>query len=338
MSKKVFRNTLKLLKDMNGQITYTMPIQTDDDGYMDKECPNPECLSKFKVNADDWKNHFSDDAVYCPFCGHSDISDKWWTTEQVEKAQKQAIQNVEAQLGQALNKDAREFNRTAPKGFISMKMSYSGTKHAMNLPASALEEMQQKITCDRCGIRYAVIGSAFYCPCCGHNSAKLTFYNAIEKVKSKINNLESIRKAIANHDKDEAERTCTSLLESSVSDLVVAIQRLSECVYIQLPNAKSLKRNVFQRIDDGDSHWKEICGEGYSEWLSAFELGLLRKCFQQRHLFQHSDGIVDADYINKSGDATYQVGQRLVIKSTDVLRYTDIANKLGKVIISLPSK
>ena len=86
--------------------------------------------------------------------------------------------------------------------------------------------------------------------CCGKNSAKLTFNNTIDKVRAKIKNVPLIRDAIAVHSKDEAERTCISLIESSISDLVVAFQRVCECVYPQLEGALSLKRNVFQRIND----------------------------------------------------------------------------------------
>ena len=167
----MFRNTLRMLEQLNGTMTYKMDVLPDEDGYYDKECPNEKCLSKFKVNAEDWKNLFSDEAVFCPFCGHSAPSRSWWTTEQIEQAKEQAINQVSAKIGQALEADAREFNRSQPrKSFIKMSMKFSGRTSFINLPASALEEMEQKIQCEKCGARYAVVGSAFYCPCCGHIS------------------------------------------------------------------------------------------------------------------------------------------------------------------------
>ena len=59
----MFRNTLRMLEQLNGTMTYKMDVLPDEDGYYDKECPNEKCLSKFKVNAEDWKNLFSDEAV-----------------------------------------------------------------------------------------------------------------------------------------------------------------------------------------------------------------------------------------------------------------------------------
>lgn len=314
-----------------------MEILPDSDGYIDKECPNPDCQSKFKVNDEDWGNLFSDEAVYCPFCGHEAPAESWWTTEQIEQLEKQAVESLEAQLGQALERDTKNFNRHAPKGFITMSMKFSGTTYAPNLPAVALEEMEQKITCEKCGARYAVIGSAFYCPCCGHNSARQTFINTIEKVNSKINNLETIRDAISQYSKDEAARTCTSLIETSIPDLVVALQRLCECIYPQLPGAKTLKKNVFQRLDDGNALWKEIVGKGYEDWTSASDYLLLKKCFQQRHILQHKEGIVDQEYIDKSGDTAYKVGQHLIVKKSDVLEYATIVTAIGNAILALMS-
>lgn len=102
--------------------TQSMSISPDKDGYIDKECPKIDCMSKFKVNTDDWNNLFSDEAVYCPFCGHDAPAQSWWTTEQISQAKEQAINSLKAKIGKALQQNARSFNRQAPKGFITMTM------------------------------------------------------------------------------------------------------------------------------------------------------------------------------------------------------------------------
>ena len=214
-------------------------------------------------------------------------------------------------------------------------MTLFGKKRVLNLPAESLEVMKQKVTCEECGTRYAVIGSAFFCPNCGHNSAEKTFYNTISKVNAKIGNLDLIRNALSTIDKDDSKNTCQSLIESSISELVVALQRLCESVYPKLQNSQSLKRNVFQRIDESNSLWKNICGKDYTDWLTKDEYQLLIKCFQQRHILQHKDGIIDKDYLAKSGDDTYVVGQRLVVRENDIKKYCSVINKLGENILQL---
>ena len=54
----------------------------------------------------------------------------------------------------------------------------------------------------------------------------------------------------------------------------------------------------------------------------------LQRLFQQRHLLAHREGLVDADYLAKSGDATYAVGQRLIVREATVLRLTELIEKL----------
>jgi len=51
--------------------------------------------------------------------------------------------------------------------------------------------------------------------------------------------------------------------------------------------------------------------------------------FQQRHVLSHRDGFVDHEYIEKSGDSSYRVGQRLVVSEAQVLRMAELVEKLG---------
>lgn len=332
MRRNYFNKTFQLLNQIDKTgITYNLKIQADSEGYIDKECP--KCKSKFKVFNEDLDNRIkSNDKCYCPFCGHVDRYNSWWTTEQLEQARSQAVKKLQYDLMGALEEDAQVFDGSS-NGFIKITMSVSGEKRFIDFPSEALEEMQQKVVCENCGTRYAVIGAAFFCPCCGHNSAPRIFFTALSKVRTKISNLESIGCAIKN--KDTAKFICQSLIESSISDLVVALQRLSECIYHQLSKGKKLKKNVFQRIVDSNELWREICGKDYHDWLSSEEYNLLIKCFQQRHILQHKDGIVDQDYLKNSGDTTYNEGQRLVINIEDIVKYLDVFEKIGKIIISL---
>jgi hypothetical protein len=42
----------------------------------------------------------------------------------------------------------------------------------------------------------------------------------------------------------------------------------------------------------------------------------------------HVGGIVDQDYVDRSGDRTYGVGQRLVVRPAAVERLADVLGKL----------
>lgn len=57
--------------------------------------------------------------------------------------------------------------------------------------------------------------------------------------------------------------------------------------------------------------------------------------FQRRHLIEHNNGMVDQKYIDKSGDQTYVVGQRLVVKQAEVNELIELIKKLGNGLLSL---
>lgn len=59
----------------------------------------------------------------------------------------------------------------------------------------------------------------------------------------------------------------------------------------------------------------------------------MRIYYQQRHLLAHQQGIVDNDYVTRSGDATYEVGQRLLIKESAALKFADLVERLGTVLM-----
>ena len=154
-----------------------------------------------------------------------------------------------------------------------MNISYkSRNTYFIDMPAQALDEMQQKIECPFCHFRYEVIGSEFFCLKCGENSAEQTFCNTIEKVKGNIKNLSTIYNTVSAISKDEADKTCESLKINSLNDLVVAFQRLCESLYIKIRPTDTIKKNLFQRLDDGSQKFKDAINYGYDELINGNEL------------------------------------------------------------------
>ena len=198
------------------------------------------------------------------------------------------------------------------------------------------DAMELKIQCKECNARYAVIGSAFFCPCCGHNSAEETFGNAVKKIEAKINNLDTIKESLlAAVGKDDAEITCRSLIESGLNDCVVALQRYCEVSFVKKEPTIKVRFNAFQNIDAGSDYWKQAIGESYPDWITQDEMKTLNILFQKRHLLAHTEGMVDQKYINNSGDTSYKIGQRIVVKPDDV---NACLNIVIKIVSSLKTK
>src|SRR5665213_1143172 len=123
----MFEKLLRQLEELKNIKSVSVPINADKDGYVDKECPNIECLFQFKVHEEDWER-VNKEKVFCPMCRHEAKKDNWWPTEQLEAAKKQAIQHINGLIGQAIRDDATGFNsRQSKNSFITMSSNASGT-------------------------------------------------------------------------------------------------------------------------------------------------------------------------------------------------------------------
>lgn len=327
----MFDKLLRDLKRLEQGVSIPITLPLDDDGYLDRQCSAEDCQKVFKVLFEDWRDKVRDEQVFCSICRFEAPSTEWNTPEQAEHIAAVAQAYVHRTVNQAMREDARRFNRRQKPGFITMSLSVKPSAPPLLLPIDAGDIMRQKFSCEVCGTRYAAIGVAFFCPACGHNSATATFDNTVKHVRQMVSKTSHIRAALtASFDVDTAENSVRHTLEDSLGRLVSAFQRVVEVLFGQLPNAGSfkVKKNVFQRLTEGSTLWKDATGNGYEDLLTARELDELKRLFQKRHLVAHRDGIVDREYIDKSGDASYAVGQRLVIREATVLRLAELVAKL----------
>jgi hypothetical protein len=95
-----------------------------------------------------------------------------------------------------------------------------------------------------------------------------------------------------------------------------------------MPN-KKVRVNDFQIIEKGSNLFKEATGKGYDSWLSEKEIEDINILFQQRHIIEHNNGLIDERYIQNSGDISYRVGQRVIIKNQDAIRLLNYVRKLS---------
>ncbi len=325
----MFEDMIRELRRLEGSQQVSVSIDADEEGYFDRECPAAECLFQFKIHEDDWRDKVRDEEVFCPFCGHTADSDKWWTQDQVEHAKKVALAHVQQRLGRAMKRDADRWNRRQPRNsFISITMKVDNRPRHIPLPLAAAEPMRLKITCPECDCRYAVIGAAFFCPACGHNAAELVFTQSLGGIRSALDSVEAVRAAIA--DKDTAETTIRLLVENGLQNAVTAFQRYAEALFARHPSAPRPRRNAFQNLTEGSDLWHGAFGNRYHAHLTAGELRQLTRAFQQRHLLAHTQGLVDQDYITRSGDTAYRAGQRIVIREAAVRECLTLIEKLAK--------
>jgi hypothetical protein len=157
------------------------------------------------------------------------------------------------------------------------------------------------------------------------NSASHTFTQTLNTIRTAAGLGETLRATLG---PDEAEVMIRTLLEKAIQDTVMSFQRLNEQLY-ERQCGKTARRNAFQNLDAGSDLWRAEIGHGYVDLIGQAKLDQLSVYFQQRHLLAHQQGIVDQDYINRSGDKTYAAGQRLIIRDLAVREFADLIEELS---------
>lgn len=327
----MFENLQRELERLSGTTQVTVPLEADPEGYIDKECPSPTCLFQFKIHSDDWKAIVRDEEVFCPNCRHAAPAKSWFTTQQIEAAQQYALGTFVNKINGAIRADAAASKRNRRSGsFLSITLETKGGRDVLLVPVAAAEPMRLRATCEVCNCRYSFVGAAYFCPSCGQNSASHTFAQTLKAIRTAAGIGETLKAAL---DADEAEVMTRALLEKAIQDAVTSFQRLSEQLYEECTDAPA-RRNAFQNLEAGSDLWAAEIGRTYEQLLGAAALGRLRIFYQQRHLLAHQQGVVDANYLSRSGDTTYSVGQRLLIKPAHVLEFADLIERLGNALLS----
>lgn len=331
----MFDHLQRELRRLERGVSVPVSLPLDDQGYLDRQCPSDECRGQFKVLFEDWREKVSDNVVFCAVCRHEASATEW--NNPVQKAHLTSVVEafVQRTVTQAMQQDATHFNRQVKPGFVTLALDVRPGAPVVIVPIEAAAAMQQRLTCESCGCRYAVIGAAFFCPVCGHNSAITSHQYLLTHVRMLIANLPAARTALQNaYDADLASDSIRLMLENSLVRLVGSFQCYAEMLFVQVPSSNSYKRrkNVFQNLAESSLLWRTAIGCGYEDLLLPQEYMDLNRLFQQRHLIAHREAIVDQEYIDKTGDRTYSVGQRLVVMEASVLLLTVLLEKLGTAL------
>lgn len=309
-----------------------LPItfQPDEKGYFDRECPNENCLYTFKVFMADWQEKISDDEVHCPRCGHIDSAEKWWTQKQLADMQNHAGNWAESYVQNELDKVFRDIEKSTKRNKY-LKITYKPGRRISfaNNPLGQSPEWDKEIQCSECHVKYSVIGAAYFCPCCGHNSIDQTFEDSLDSLEAMIGWLSELETSLSrSKGADVARAICQTMLENSLGDVVSAFQKFAEMNYRKI-SQKPVRPNDFQNVERGDQLFLEACGTGYRSWLVDGERSYMNLMFQRRHVLEHNGGLVDEQYIRKSGDISYDIGQRLVVTEEHTKLLIEIIRKLA---------
>ncbi len=317
------------LKRLGNQIS--VPIKTDEEGYLGRECPEAACEGYFKVKSGTGLTG-ADIPCHCPYCGHAGPPTEFWTKEQLEYAKSIALRQITDAFRADLKSLEFEHEPKGPFGIgISMKL-----QPGPPIPIRHYRErtLETKVTCSSCTLEYAVYGVFGFCPDCGiHNSLQILQRN-LELVRKQLDlaNAQSDPE-LTRHLLDDALENCVSVFDGFGRELC------------RLHAGKSSAPNAagdvsFQNLSRAANRVNQLFGIDLTLALPSNEWQGTTIAFLRRHLLAHKAGVIDAKYLQESGEPSALLGRRIVVSASDIstvaANIEHLAVYLFTALIALP--
>ncbi len=299
----------------------SIPIEPDEDGFIGRECPNPDCEGYFKI---EFGTGLQGENLpcHCPYCGHIAPHDQFWTNEQIEYATSVAMRKIT----DAFHKDLKrlEFDHKPPRGSFGLGISLK-VKPGHSVPIHYYREkrLETEVVCSNCTLHYSVYGVFAFCPDCGqHNSLQILDKNL--EVAEKIIDLAT------EMDKELSEKLLENALEDCVSSFDGFGRELCRVYAQRASNPAKAEKISFQNLDGAKQNLSAVFDIELASGLTAEEWALVVRGFQKRHIISHKMGVVDDDYIRKSGDTVAVIGRRVSIREDEVRALIQLVGKLAR--------
>jgi hypothetical protein len=288
------------LKNLSNQFSISIPV--DEKGMLGRECPNSECLGYFKIEPG--TGLIGDNIPFhCPYCGHTGEQNQFHTPAQIEYAKSVVIN----EFTQALRKDIqtwdRELRRKSRGSFLKLSVQYKGRPHPIHYYAE--EDLETEIVCDQCKLHYAIYGVFGFCPDCRtHNTLQI-----LEK------NFELVEKQIALSDRTEDQELASYITADALENVIAAFDGFGR----ELCKIQGSPTNIsFQNIVRAKDRVMNLYKIDISSAISADGWEAINRGFQKRHLFAHSMGVVDQEYLSKAKDPNAMEGRKVSLSIEEI--------------------
>jgi hypothetical protein len=305
----------------DNKINFTVPIPKGEDGLTGRECPNTECLGYFKMQFGTGLKG-ENLQCHCPYCGHIGPHNTFFTPEQIEYAKSVALNQITGTLLKDLKK--LEFDSRPVGGFgLSVSMKISGEPHRIYNYRE--KQLETEVVCEHCTLRYAVYGVFAFCPDCGQHNSSQILDKSLELVLKMLDMAATTEAEVAGRLVENALEDCVSVFDGfGLESCRVYPDRSGnsdKAERISFQNLEGAKQNI-----SGLFNYDLAAGVTGEEWLTAV------RGFQKRHLLSHKMGVVDDDYIRKSGDKQSVIGRKVVVGADEVREIVGIISKLARSI------
>lgn len=297
---------------------FHIPIPTDTEGMLGRECPGCERYFKLRPGTG-----LPIETCRCPYCGHHGQQSDFGTREQLDYAKSIALNEIQHKIiGPEVRKLGQSLERASRDSFITMKMDYRPTR----VPISAYEErtVQTDVTCDACGLQFAIFGVFATCPDCGQLNALRVFNESLRAVDRRLALLDT------SHGVDLTEEILDDALDGAVS----AFDGFGKELRRRFPGAlPDRPQNLFQNLPLLSTELART-GDSLAEIVGESEYRFLVKMFNVRHIYEHNMGVVDDSFCRRVSATDHLLGQKYELRRGGVHDFLNVLGSLPEVLLS----
>ncbi len=274
------------------QVSFSISVPTDDEGFVGRACDSKDCGQYFKIFLPDHKEE-----LYCPYCAAKFSENDLLTGDQhkylLEAAKEEARFYAVKELQKVLKKAFR--GSSGRKSGISYKPGRI-TKQQVH-PLYEEREVDTELRCPTCETRFQVYGIFGYCPgCCAEN---LSIYDA---------NWDIIKKEV------DASDNPQRALRHAYCDLVSAFETFCKRKAAMLTNESC----NFQVLFDVRKFFKRHVSVDILDGLSIGAMLALRRVFNKRHAYIHCGGQITEKYVRMVPEDSKLLNQQAMLKFSEL--------------------
>lgn len=258
---------------------FTVAVPTDN-GFIGRQCKSSDCSKYFKVHKESLSESMS-----CPYCGETFSKVDLLTSDQEDYLREVAYEKGREIVVNELNK---MFSDIARK---SKNLSFKGSPYHPKpiSPAYTEKKVDSEISCSKCTTLFQVYGIFGFCPGCKYENTQIydaNFEIIMNELRQSGNSNRSLRHAY--------------------SDIVSTFQ-----IVAQKHVSKEHHTNTnFQDIYETRRLFKKMHGVDIMQDLDDSEQLTLKRIFQKRHAYIHSNGVIDEKYVKKVPEDSKYLGQQ----------------------------
>lgn len=289
------------------QITSSVSIPTDADGFFGRECPEKECLAYFKLHANEYHLAKESGVLSCPSCGIRANHESFMTPEQIERSQAAARELAEA-VAQQLIREAFSGLKPRPGSGVSLTFEPGPKRRPRRLPTYVERETVRTFTCPAGSHRAVIYDRLVACPYCGPDTPlRAVLDDNLAVMRRLLDSLEHLP------DEHKAEVKALggepAMAERTLTGAMAAVQSFAKDLHASTGKPVTVW-NPWQSPDRLSQQWQESFGADPFASLTADQRRAVRLGFARRNILEHNGGKADERYLTESGE-TVTLGRRV---------------------------